>query len=50
LILAFFTEFATPFGDAGFRNAILRGDAFVGSSFFFMKMNNFLLEFRSVVL
>jgi hypothetical protein len=47
--LAFFAEFAAPFGDAGFGYTVLCGDAFVGSSFFFMKADN-LLKFGCVVL
>lgn len=48
--LAFFTEFTIPLGDAGFGNAILCGDAFVGASLFFMEADNLLFEFGRVVL
>ena len=48
--LAFFAEFAAPLGDAGFGYAILSGDAFVGSSLFYMETYDLLFEFGSVVL
>ena len=37
-------------GDAGFGYAILRGDAFIGASIFFVEAHNLLFEFGSVVL
>ena len=41
---AFFTKLATPLRNAGFRYPILSGDAFVGTTFFFMKTYYFFLN------
>lgn len=48
--LAFFTEFAAPLGNAGFRYAVFRNNAFVGASLLQMKTDNFFLKFRCVTL